>query len=306
MKILRFKDNRIGILKDGSRVVDVSAAIPHLAIKSPQQVIEEIIEDFPTYRKKFEQIASKKSVKTLPLRSVKLLPPIPRPSKCLAAFVNYVDRPDRSPETLPNEFFYKAPELVGPGGAVQLLDIPPVIVYQAEAELAFVMGRRSKNVKEADAMKYVFGYAPFFDISARGMTRRTQFLPKGQDTYACLGPWITTKDEVPDPHNLIVKSWVDGKSRQDYNTKYMAHRIPAQISWLTRFVQLEPGDVIATGTYHEGLGPINPGETLEIEIEKLGRTKFLIKGDSPRKDNEFMPGVTPSSPPTSPIGITKV
>jgi len=304
VKILRFKDNRVGILRDGNMVVDVSDTIPHRTIKSPQQVIEEVIEHWSEYRKRFDKIAAKK--RGVPLSRVKLLPPIPRATKVLAAFVNYVDRPDRSPETLPLEFFYKAPEVVGPGGSVLLLDIPPVIVYQAEAELAFVMGKRAKNVKESDAMKYVFGYAPFFDISARGLTRRTQFLPKGQDTYACLGPWITTKDEVPDPHNLMVKSWLNGKPRQDYNTRDMAHRIPAQIAWLSKYLQLQPGDVIATGTYHEGLGPVNPGETLEIEIERLGRATFQLKGNSPRKDVDFIPGVTPNSPPTSPVGITRV
>lgn len=136
------------------------------------------------------------------------------------------------------------------------------------------------------------------------MTRRTQFLPKGQDTYTPCGPWITTKDEVPDPHNLVVKSWVNGGTRQNYNTKHMAHKIPDQISWLTRFTQLQPGDIVATGTYHEGLGPINPGDTLEIEIERLGRARFLIKGNSPRKDVEWIPG---RSRPAQPGGtITKV
>jgi 2-keto-4-pentenoate hydratase/2-oxohepta-3-ene-1,7-dioic acid hydratase in catechol pathway len=235
--------------------------------------------------------------KSVALSTVKLLAPIPRPSKCLAAFVNYLDRPDQKPENMPNEYFYKAPELVGPEGTVELLDIPPVAVFQPEAELAFVIGKRAKNVKEADAMDYVFGYVPFIDISARGMVRRTQFLPKGQDTYGPCGPWITTKDEIPDPHNIVVKSWVNGQSRQNYNTKFMAHKIPDQIAWLTRFVRLEPGDVIATGTYHEGLGPINNGDVLEIEIEKMGKARFFIKGYGPRKDAEWMPGVSQPAPP---------
>jgi 2-keto-4-pentenoate hydratase/2-oxohepta-3-ene-1,7-dioic acid hydratase in catechol pathway len=233
----------------------------------------------------------------VPLSSVKLLAPIPRPAKCLAAFVNYVDRPDRSPESLPNEYFYKAPELVGPEGTIELLDIPPVVVYQPEAELAFVIGKTAKNVPEKKALDYVFGYVPFFDVSARGLTRRTQFIPKGQDTHGPCGPWITTKDEIPDPHNLTVKSWVNGQPRQNYNTKYMAHKIPEQIAWLTKFIQLQPGDVIATGTYHEGLGPINDGDTLEIEIEKMGRAKFFVKGHGPRKDAEWMPGKNQPVPP---------
>lgn len=303
MKILRFDDDRIGVLKDESHVVDVSGTITSRKAKGPQRVMEEIIENFRRYRRKFEKVVAQES--GIPLSSVKLLAPIPRPSKCLAAFVNYLDRPDRSVDSLPNEYFYKAPELVGPEGTVELLDIPPVVVYQPEAELAFVIGKRTKNVSAADAMDCVFGYVPFFDISARGMTRRTQFLPKAQDTYGPCGPWITTKDEIPDPHNLTVKSWVNGQPRQNYNTSFMAHKIPDQIAWLTKFVQLQPGDVIATGTYHEGLGPINDGETLEIEIEKMGRARFFIKGYGPRKDAEWMPGV---SQPPQPAGgrMTKV
>ncbi|MBI4522470.1 MAG: fumarylacetoacetate hydrolase family protein [Deltaproteobacteria bacterium] len=303
MKILRFDDDRIGVLKNENFVIDVSEAVAYRTEKGPQKVIEEIIDSFEIYRSRFEQIAEKKN--GVPLAGVKLLAPIPRPSKCLAAFVNYLDRPDRSVESLPNEYFYKAPELVAPEGTVELLDMPAVVVYQAEAELAFVIGKRAKNVKEADAMNYVFGYVPFFDISARGVSRRTQFVPKGQDTYGPCGPWITTKDEIPDPHNVVVRSWVNGKLRQNYNTKYMAHKIPDQIAWLTRFVQLQPGDVIATGTYHEGLGPINDGDLLEIDIEKMGKARFRVKGYGPRKDAEWMPGVSQPKPPPG-GGIAKV
>jgi 2-keto-4-pentenoate hydratase/2-oxohepta-3-ene-1,7-dioic acid hydratase in catechol pathway len=304
LKILRFNDDRIGILKNEHTVVDVSQAISSRKAKGPQRVIEDIIDNFRRYRRKFKRIVEQEN--GVPLDGIKLLAPIPRPAKCLAAFVNYVDRPDRSVDTIPNEYFYKAPELVGPEGNVELLDIPPVIVYQPEAELAFVMGKQAKNVKQEEAMDYVFGYVPYFDISARGLTRRTQFVPKGQDTHGPCGPWITTKDEIPDPHNLAVKSWVNGQPRQDYNTKYMAHKIPDQIAWVTRFVQLQPGDVIATGTYHVGLGPINDGDVLEIEIERMGRARFFIKGYGERKDADWMPGK--NQPPPLPPGqrMTKV
>ena len=300
LKILRFNEDRIGVLKGEDSVVDVSEAITSRKAKGPERVMEEIIENFRRYRRRFEKILARES--GIPLSGLKLLAPVPRPGKCLAAFVNYLDRPDRSVDNLPREFFYKAPELVGPEGAVELLDIPPVVVYQPEAELAFVIGKQAKNVTEAEAMNYVFGYVPFFDISARGLNRRTQFVPKGQDTYGPCGPWITTRDEIPDPHDLTVRSWVNGQMRQNYSTKHMAHKIPAQIAWLSRFVQLQPGDVIATGTYHEGLGPINDGDVLEIEIENLGRAKFFIKGYGPRKEAEWIPGT--SQPP--PGGMTKV
>ena len=151
-------------------------------------------------------------------------------------------------------------------------------VWQPEAEIAFVVGAQTKNVEEADAYDYVFGYVPFFDISARGLNRRTQFIPKGQDTYAVCGPWITTKDEVDDPHQLRVQSWVNEGPRQDYRTEHMAHKIPEQVAWLSRFIRLQPGDVVTTGTYHPGLGPLNDGDVLEIEIEKLGRARFFARG----------------------------
>ncbi len=281
MKILRFDDDRVGVLKGGDRVVEISALISHRAERGPQRVMEELIGNFDTYRGEIQKMVSAEG--GIAIGGVKLLAPVPRPSKCLGAFVNYIDTPERTAENLPNEFFFKAPELVGPGDAVVLKNIEAVREVQPEAELAFVIGRHGKDVPEAEAMDYVFGYVPFFDVSARGLKRRGLLIPKGQDTFGPCGPWITTRDEVPDPHNLQVRSWVNGQARQDYNTRDMAHNIPDQVSWLSRFLQLQPGDVIATGTFHKGLGPINPGDRLEIEIEQLGRTAFRIEGDSPVK-----------------------
>jgi 2-keto-4-pentenoate hydratase/2-oxohepta-3-ene-1,7-dioic acid hydratase in catechol pathway len=288
MKILRFNDNRIGVLKRADAVIDISDLISHRDIRGPQGVMDELIGNFASYRPKIETLVAGGG--GTPLSGVKLLPPLPRPSRVLAAFVNYIDRPDRTADSLPMEFFHKAPELVGPEGTINLPDIEPIVEFHAEAELAFVIGRHCKNVSAADAMSRVFGYIPFFDVSARGMTRRSQFLPKGQDTFAPAGPWITTADEVGDPHDIMVKSWVNGEARQNYSTKHMAHKIPAQIAWVSRFIQLQPGDVLATGTYHEGLGPVNVGDTIEIEIEGLGRARFFFKGDSPHKAKGFQPG----------------
>lgn len=302
MKIVRFNNDRVGILKNGHSVVDVSETIASREVKGPQRVIEEIIENFPSLRKEFERLVSREN--GLPLSAVTLLVPIPQPRKCLAAFVNYLDRPDRSLENVYNEFCYKAPELLGPEGTIEFADIAPVLVFHAEAELAYVMGRKAKNVSEEKAMDYVFGYIPFFDISARGLTRRTQFLQKGQATYGPCGPWITTKDEIPNPHNLVVRSWVNGELRQNYSTKDMAHKIPDQIAWLSRFVLLQPGDVVATGTHHAGLGPINDGDVLEIEIEGMGRARFFVKGDGSPKNAEWHPPVASSSAPGG--GMTKV
>ncbi len=302
MKLLRFNDDRIGVLKDGDRVVDVSDAVSYRVEKGPQRVIEEVIAGWDNLRPRFEQaMAGEQGV---PLDSVRLLAPVPRPSKVLAAFANYLDTPERKPDDVPMEFFYKAPELVGPEGTCELLDIPPVMVWQPEAEIAFVIGRHAKHVAIEDAYEHIFGYVPFFDVSARGMNRRTQFLPKGQDTYGLCGPWITTRDEVPDPHQLQVRSWVNGEERQDYSTEHMARKIPEQLAWLSRFVQLNSGDIITTGTYHVGLGPINDGDAVEIEIERLGRAGFRVRSHGPRKEPEFRPGVTQN--PNAGPGFTRV
>jgi len=295
LKLLRFNDDQIGVIKNENMVVDVSDTVTSRKAKGPQRVIEEIIDGWRKYRRRFEKILAEQA--GVPLSSVQLLSPIPRPSKCLAAFVNYVDRPDRSPDSLPNEYFYKSPDLVGPGGTIELVDIPAAVVFQPEAEFAFVIGKTAKNVPESKAMDYVFGYVPFFDISTRGLVRRTQFIPKGQDTHATCGPWIITKDEIPDPDNVVVKSWTNGEPRQNYNTKFMAHKIPDQIAWLTRFLQLNPGDIVATGTYHEGLRPVNSGDTIEIEFENLGKAQFKVAGNSPRKDVDWLPGKNQPTPP---------
>jgi 2-keto-4-pentenoate hydratase/2-oxohepta-3-ene-1,7-dioic acid hydratase in catechol pathway len=288
MQILRFNNNRIGVLTDGDTVTDISDLITSRDVRGPQGTMDELITRFNDYRPMIEDKI--RYGYNQPLSAITLQAPLPRPSRVLAAFVNYLDRPDRSIDSLPMEFFHKAPELVGPEGIIELPNIEAVVEFHAEAELAFVIGRHCKNVPAAEAMDCVFGYMPFFDISARGMTRRSQFLPKGQDTFAVCGPWITTADAVADPHDLQVKSWVSGEARQNYNTKHMAHKIAAQIAWVSRFIQLQPGDVIATGTYHEGLGPVNVGDTLEIEIGGLGRSRFHVKGDSPRKARGFQPG----------------
>ena len=295
MKILRFNDDRIGVIKDGNRVVDVSDTISARKAKGPQRVMEEIIEGWRKYRRRFEKVLAEQE--GVPLESVQLRSPLARPGKFLAAFSNYIDRPGRTADNFPNEYFYKSPDLVGPGESVDLRDIPACVVYQPEAEFSFIIGKTAKDVPEKKALDYVFGYLPTFDISTRGLVRRTQFIGKGQGTHGCCGPWIITKDEIPDPHNVVVKSWNNGEPRQNYNTSNMAHKIPNQIAWLSRFVQLSPGDLVATGTFHEGLMPVNPGDTIEIEFENMGRAKFHVTGNSPRKAVDWLPGRDQPKPP---------
>jgi ureidoglycolate lyase len=278
LKILRFNDDRIGVIKNAESVVDVSNAVSARKAKGPQRVMEEIIEGWRKYRRRFEKILAEQE--GVPLSSVQLLCPLPRPSKCLAAFANYVDRPDRSPDTLPNEYFYKSPDLVGPGGTIELRDIPAAVVYQPEAEFAFVIGKTAKDVPEAKALDYVFGYVPFFDVSTRGLARRTQFVPKGQDSHGACGPWIITKDEIPDPQNLAMWLDVDDRRFQDGSTKTMIFGVAHLVSHLSRYMTLLPGDVISTGTppgVGVGVKPtpvfLKPGNVMRVGIEGLGEQR---------------------------------
>jgi 2-keto-4-pentenoate hydratase/2-oxohepta-3-ene-1,7-dioic acid hydratase in catechol pathway len=295
LKILRFDDDQIGVIKNDNMVVNVSSTISARKAKGPQRVMEEIIEGWRKYRKRFEKLLAEQE--GVPLASVQLRSPLARPGKCIAAFSNYIDRPERTADNFPNEYFYKSPDLVGPDGEVELRDIPSCVVYQPEAEFAFVIGKTAKDVPEKKALDYVFGYVPMFDISTRGMVRRTQFVGKGQGSHGCCGPWIITKDEIPDPHNVNVKSWTNGEPRQNYNTGSMAHKIPNQIAWLTKLLTLSPGDVVLTGTFHEGLAPVNSGDTIEIEFANMGRAKFKVIGNSPRKDVPWLPGKNQPTPP---------
>src|SRR4051812_20351630 len=152
MKILRFDDERIGVLK-GDAVVDISEVISHREYRGPQGSMEELISRFDAYKPEIEKLVAKGGGK--PLSQVKLLAPLPRPGRVLAAFVNYLDRPDRTADGLVIEFFHKSPHLVPPGGSVVLPNIEAVSEFHAEAELAFVCGKPCQNAKAADWKDYV-------------------------------------------------------------------------------------------------------------------------------------------------------
>jgi 2-keto-4-pentenoate hydratase/2-oxohepta-3-ene-1,7-dioic acid hydratase in catechol pathway len=159
----------------------------------------------------------------------------------------------------------------------------PATVFEGEAELAVVIGKRASNVKAADAMSHVFGYVNFIDGSARGLppAGNVFYQMKSRDTFAPIGPYIVTADEIADPHKLPVKLWVNGKLMQDFNTDDMAHKIPRCIEWVSAIHTLDPGDILATGTNHRGLNAFQDGDTVELETQGLGR--LTIKVSDPLK-----------------------
>lgn len=296
MKLMLFDDYQVGVLKDGGRVVNVTRAVPVAASvpKIPlggELIMEAVIEGFEGFRFQFESIASQEDGK--PLSEVKIRPPLPRPPDALCAFSNYQDREQNTPPppVYNLDFFHKsASSIVGYGDTVELMDLPEALVFQPEPEFAYVMGRTGKNIPEAQALDYVFGYMNFVDISARNIpNRRTTNLHKAHATWAPMGPVIVTRDEIPDPQNVRVRLWLNGELKQDYNTGSMTQPVAAQIGWLSQQIELRPGNVISCGTHHVGLSPINDEDTVEVEGDKLERLRFNVKSYGPRKEAHWGP-----------------
>ena len=280
MKLLYFDDFKLGVLK-GESVVDVSAVVQDIPHIGPHDLISGLIARFADYRQRLEDAAAKGS--GVPVSRVRIRPPIPKPYNIDAMAVNYMEDGTRS-EPAPINAFHKSPSsIIGHGDTMVLPDVPATI-FEGEAEVAVVIGKRASNVRAADAMSHVFGYMNFIDGSARGLppTGNTFYQMKSRDTFCPIGPYLVTADEVPDPHKLAIKLWVNGTLMQNFNTDDMAHKIPRCIEWVTSIHALEPGDILATGTNHRGLNPFMDGDKVELETEGLGVLRFTIKDDLKR------------------------
>jgi 2-keto-4-pentenoate hydratase/2-oxohepta-3-ene-1,7-dioic acid hydratase in catechol pathway len=282
MKLLYFNDYKLGVLKGDNSVVDVTAVVQDIPHTGPGDLINGLIERFSSYRQKLEQVVAQGQ--GVPLASVRIRPPLPKPTTIDCMAVNYMEDGTRSAPA-PINAFHKSPSaIIGNGDTMVLPDVPATI-FEGEAEMAVIIGKRASHVKAADAMDYVFGYTNFIDGSARGLppAGNVFFQMKSRDTFAPIGPYIVTKDEIKDPQKLQIRLWNSGTLMQNFNTDDMGHKIPRCIEWLTSIHTLEPGDVIATGTNHRGLNPFMDGDKVEIETEGLGRLTFNIKDELKRK-----------------------
>jgi 2-keto-4-pentenoate hydratase/2-oxohepta-3-ene-1,7-dioic acid hydratase in catechol pathway len=278
MKLAFFDDYRLGIVS-GDTVVDVTDVVKDIPRLGPQDVMRGLIERFDSYKDKLA--AAKGQGK--PLSQVKLRPPLPRPSSIICMAVNYMED-GTLPEPAPINAFMKVPgSIIGDGDTMVLPDMP-ASVFEGEAELAVVIGKKATNVKAADAMSYVFGYTNFIDGSARGVVPPTNvfYQMKARDTFAPIGPYIVTADEIKDPHKLQIKLTNNGVLMQNFNTDDMAHKIPRCIEWVTSIHTLEPGDIIATGTNHRGLNPFMDGDKIELTCEGCGTLHITVRDDLKR------------------------
>ena len=280
MKIMFFDDFKLGVLK-GDAVVDVSQVVRDIPRTGPHNLISGLIERFSDYRAALEKAAA--SGKGMPLSQVRIQPPLPKPYNIDCMAVNYMEDGTRA-EPAPINAFHKSPSgVIGDGDTMVLPDVP-AIIFEGEAEMALVIGKRASNVKAADAMDHIFGYVNFIDGSARGLppTGNTFYQMKSRDTFAPMGPYIVTADEVKDPHKLQIQLWVNGVLKQNFNTSDMAHKIPRCIEWVSAIHTLEPGDVLASGTNHRGLNAFQDGDLVELETEGLGRLHVRVRDDLKR------------------------
>ena len=213
------------------------------------------------------------------LSTVKLMAPIPRPGKFLGVGLNYADHIAETalekPE-YPTFFTKQSTCVIAQGEAIHVPKVSEKLDY--EVELAFVIGKRCRHVSLENAHKVIAGYTLVNDVSVRDWQFRspTWTLGKSFDTHGPMGPWIVTADEISDPHNLNLKTWVDNELRQSSNTQHMIFNCYEMIAYLTQAMTLEPGDIIATGT-PSGVGVkmkprgyMKAGQTVKIEIEHIG------------------------------------
>ena len=263
-----------GLLTDRG-VVDISRAVERS--HTPQLTIERLIDAFDRLRPALERQAAEDEA--LPLGSVRLRAPLPRPGKILCCIANYWEHAQRQPRPL--NMFLKNPEaVVGPGDTIVLPEFTEPWIFMHEAELALVIKGPAKKVSQANWRSAVFGYTCLIDVSARGEGRRTwkagSWLGKSFDTFAPVGPCIATADEIPEPNDLVVRFWNDGQLRHNYNTDDMEHRVPELVEFASTIMTLNTGDLIACGTNHEGLGALQDGETVEIDIEGIGGMSLKV------------------------------
>ena len=274
MKLATFSGGgapEIGVV-EGDGVLSISRAAPRLAPN-----MTDLIARWDVLEREIRNLAP--SAPRLPLANVHLLAPVPRPGKIFAIGLNYADHIRETGHEMPTKqvWFCKHATCVnGPYDPIMIPKVSTAIDY--EVELVAVVGKGGRNIAKDQASSAIFGYCAGNDVSARDWQMATSqwMLGKSFDTHAPFGPWITTSDEVGDPHVLGVRCFVNGEKRQDSNTCNFVFNVWDQVSYVSQVMTLEPGDVIFTGTpggVGMGFNPpkyLEPGDVVRIEVDRLG------------------------------------
>src|SRR6218665_133494 len=300
MKLLTYKttsgEQKLGILHNDT-IIDVER-LGHKTNETFPKTMLELIDAGLEEVGRIAYILDKANENTIaavavPMNEVTLLAPIPKPRKNIIGIgLNYTEHVAESARTLDtsNELPQKPVIFSKPPTAVTATDtnilLNPKLTQQLdwEVELAVIIGKKGKYVAATEAMDYVFGYTVINDISARDCRRAGQWIvSKGQDTFAPMGPYLVTRDEIENPHNLNLSLTVNGVEKQNANTKFMLFNINALIEDLSIVFTLEPGDIIATGTPAGAGAGRNPqewlwnGDVVEATVEGIGTLVNTVK-----------------------------
>lgn len=245
------------------------------------KVLQDLVARYP-----FQESRSCVTQVVFHMDEIELLAPIPRPPKIVCVGLNYASHARETGKSLPSQpvlFSKYATAVTGPDTYIILPSVSTQVDY--EAELAVVIGKKGKNISKEHAFDYVFGYTCFNDVSARDLQYVDGQWMKGKtcDTFAPMGPWLVTKDEIPNPHVLDIKLRLNGELMQHGNTSDLIFGIPTLIAFISSLFTLEPGDVIATGT-PSGVGVardpqvfLKPGDVTEVDIEGIGVLRNTVK-----------------------------
>lgn len=269
MKLVTFNGDRVGFVVDDD-VVDITDAVLGRCGPARHSLMRTLIAHWDELRDDVRGCQVR-----LPLSSVRLDPPIGDPTKIVAAPINYFDHQAEMNVNATVDalgFFLKAPSsIIGLSGTVQLPYLDRR--FDQEGELAVVIGRRARCIAEEDVPDHLFGFTGLLDMTMRGGEDRST--RKSFETFTPIGPWIVTPDEIDDPDAIDLRCWVNGELRQEANTRDLVwgvRRFVAYASWVTT---LEPGDVVTTGT-PAGVGPVNAGDTIELELSGIGRLEVGV------------------------------
>lgn len=287
MRLCRYDNDQLGVVINGM-VHDVTKAQTEIRSKARYDMKgDAVLAALPEWRGKLEEMA--KLAPGKPISEVKLLPPVARPSKVMAAPTNYAKHiaemalrradgvhamPDANPKILKAGIFLKANSaLVGCSEGIPLRF--PERLNEHEGELVLIIGKQGTNIPAEKAFDYIAGYCLGLDMTARGGEDRS--FRKSVDGYAPVGPWFVTADEIKDPNNLDFELKVNGVTKQQANTSDLILSISKLIEFASKFYTLYPGDYFFTGT-PEGVSKVMPGDTITVNsIEPLGELKIQCR-----------------------------
>ena len=278
MRLCLFDGWRLGVWTDDGRVVDVS---DHVVAADPRDRMQAAIEAWDDVREALAAAVAAAASTAPRAAEVRVRAPLPRPSKIVAAPINYLDHQEEMSaltgvrlEPLDHYgWFLKAPSsVIGPDEPVRLPF--PQRRTDYEGELGVVIGRTARGVSAREALDHVFGYVPLLDITLRGSEDRS--FRKSLDGFTPVGPAVVTADEVGDPGGLHLRLWLNGELRQHANTLELVYDVPRLVEWASAAMTLHPGDVIATGT-PAGVGAIAPGDEIVLRVDRVGELTMRVE-----------------------------